>query len=48
MDCPYAKSDMTPCFIKDGEVVIAKDGEHDICVGCERRIDRLKKEQAKK
>lgn len=44
MDCPYAKSDMTPCFIRDGDVVIVKDAEREICVGCERGIDRLRKE----
>ena len=29
--CPRAKSDMTPCIIKDGDVAFADDG---VCVGC--------------
>ena len=34
--CPYAKSDMTPCVLKDGATCWAI-GSHDepICVGCE-------------
>ena len=31
-DCPRAKSDMTPCVIKDGELARA-DTRH--CVGCD-------------
>jgi len=36
MKCRYAKSDMTPCVIRDGSVAFAMD-DHDqpICVGCE-------------
>jgi hypothetical protein len=35
--CPYAKSDMTPCVIKDGPMCWAVgDGDRPICVGCER------------
>jgi predicted Fe-S protein YdhL (DUF1289 family) len=35
--CPHAKSDMTPCVLKDGAICFAMD-THDepICVGCER------------
>lgn len=41
--CPYAKSDMTPCYLRDGDIVIVKDSyDHDICVGCERSIARIK------
>jgi hypothetical protein len=34
--CPYAKSDMTPCVIRDGDICYAM-GSYDnpICVGCE-------------
>lgn len=36
-DCPYARSDMTPCVLRDGAICFAMD-EHDepICVGCEK------------
>lgn len=34
--CPYAKSDMTPCVIRDGDTCWAMDGaDKPICVGCE-------------
>lgn len=29
--CPRAKSDMTPCVARDGELAQADDG---VCVGC--------------
>ena len=35
IQCPFARSDMTPCVIKDGELARADDG---VCVGCERPI----------
>jgi hypothetical protein len=35
--CEYARSDMTPCVIRDGDICYAEDGRHrPICVGCER------------
>jgi len=35
--CPYAKSDMTPCVLKDGEMCFAMDtADQPICVGCEK------------
>lgn len=35
--CPYAKSDMTPCVLRDGAVCFAMDSrDRPICVGCER------------
>jgi hypothetical protein len=35
--CPYAKSNMTPCVLRDGPVAFAMDTHDDpICVGCER------------
>jgi len=35
--CPYAKSDMTPCVLKDGANCFAMDSRDEpICVGCER------------
>lgn len=40
--CPYARSDMTPCVIKDGPVCYAMDSKDEpICVGCERRPAEL-------
>jgi hypothetical protein len=35
--CPYAKSEFTPCVLKDGPVCFAMDSrDNPICVGCER------------
>jgi len=35
--CPYAKSDMTPCVLRDGDICWAFGfGDAPICVGCER------------
>jgi hypothetical protein len=35
--CPYARSDMTPCVLKDGEICFAMNSaDEPICVGCER------------
>lgn len=35
-ECRYAKSDMTPCVLKDGEICFAMDSRDEpICVGCE-------------
>ena len=31
ISCPRAKSDMTPCVVRDGRVACANDG---FCVGC--------------
>ena len=36
-NCPYAKSDMTPCVIRDGSICYAANSfDKPICVGCER------------
>ena len=39
--CAYAKSDMTPCVIRDGGICYAGD-THDrpVCVGCGRRPEQ--------
>lgn len=29
--CPHAKSDMTPCVARDGQLAVSDEG---ICVGC--------------
>lgn len=35
--CPYAKSDFTPCVLKDGPDCFCMDSsDRPICVGCER------------
>jgi hypothetical protein len=40
--CPYAKSDMTPCVLKDGPVCFAMDSkDQPICVDCERTPEEL-------
>jgi hypothetical protein len=31
IECPYAKSDMTPCVARDGQMCVAGNG---VCVGC--------------
>lgn len=40
--CPHAKSDMTPCVLKDGPVCFAMSAEDNpVCVGCGRSPERL-------
>lgn len=34
-DCPRARSDMTPCIVRDGEMAATAGGE---CVGCGYQI----------
>jgi hypothetical protein len=47
-ECPYAKSFMTPCYLKDGEVAIALTwSKKKICVGCARGIERLSTQRPK-
>jgi hypothetical protein len=45
-ECPYAKSDMTPCYLKDGELAVGTAGsgagERPICVGCEHWTEFLR------
>jgi hypothetical protein len=37
IDCPYARSDMTPCVLRDGDICYAETLRREpICVGCER------------
>jgi len=41
-ECPYAKTDMTPCVLKDGAMCFAVgDNDEPICVGCERSPEAL-------
>ena len=36
MKCKYAKSEMTPCVMKDGDICWAfGNDEKPVCVGCE-------------
>ncbi len=51
MKCPRAKSDMTPCYVKDGDLAVAEVSpgwmpERKICVGCEHSIGLLREERA--
>lgn len=40
--CQWAKSDMTPCVLKDGPVAFAMNSRDEpICVGCERHYTVL-------
>lgn len=34
--CEFAKTDMTPCVRRDGDVAWVMDRGRPICVGCER------------
>lgn len=45
MECKHAKSDMTPCFHKDGLSAVSDDG---FCVGCNLDIGYLRKEASDK
>ena len=49
IDCPRAKSSMTPCYLRDGDLaVVAKTGwggEVKICVGCEFATGLLREER---
>lgn len=41
-ECVYAKSNMTPCVLKDGAMCFAMDSRDEpICVGCERTPEAL-------
>lgn len=52
-ECARAKSDMTPCFVKDGDLAIAiakkgwGSGSRKICVGCEHGVGLLLEERQK-
>ena len=39
--CPYAKSDMTPCYLRDGEIVRCEIYGKACCVGCEKPFEQL-------
>jgi hypothetical protein len=43
--CPYAKSDMTPCVARDGQMCVADEG---MCVGCERMPADMLRDLVKK
>lgn len=43
--CPYARSDMTPCYLRDGDMCIVEIRGTPNCVGCERSIASLSKYQ---
>ena len=50
--CGRAKSDMTPCYVKDGDLAKAlaesgwMAGVREICVGCEINVGLLREERA--
>lgn len=50
-ECKRAKSDMTPCYVKDGDMAIALAttgwgaDRREICVGCEYSIGLLREER---
>lgn len=41
LQCPREQSDMTPCIARDGGLAVASALGGDVCVGCERRVERL-------
>ena len=46
--CPRAKSDTTPCYLRDGDLAVAlAGGVRQICVGCEYGIGLLREEREK-
>lgn len=42
-DCPRAKSFMTPCFLRDGD--LALDDNNEYCIGCEKSKNKLLEER---
>jgi hypothetical protein len=52
-ECPYAKTPMTPCYLKDGELAVGLAsvgwgaGERKICIGCEQGIGSLRDRRPK-
>ena len=45
-ECPYANSDMTPCYLRDGEIVAVEIHGQRACVGCERTFEMLDAEHS--
>jgi hypothetical protein len=44
-ECPRAKSDMTPCVLKDGDMAIVGNSfGHEICVGCGEFVTKCRRE----
>jgi hypothetical protein len=49
--CPRAKSEMTPCYVKDGDLAVGKAtsgwgaDRRKVCVGCEYGIGFLRDER---
>ena len=39
--CPRAKSDMSPCYLRDGEVTVIEVHGQRACVGCETLIRKI-------
>ena len=50
VECPYAKSDMTPCVLRDGDVCYAESfpSGKPVCVACGRTPDQLGREWPRK
>lgn len=52
--CPHAKTAMTPCYLRDGDLAVAKRENGwgadvvDICVGCEFSIGLLQSDFARR
>lgn len=40
-ECPRRKSDMTPCYLKDGDMAEGLRGDTPICVGCDCSVKAI-------
>ena len=48
LQCPREKTEMTPCIARDGSLAVASGSLGDVCVGCERGVLYLLREEEKK
>jgi hypothetical protein len=39
--CPRQRSDMTPCYLKDGDLAEGLRGDTPICVGCDCSVKAI-------
>jgi hypothetical protein len=46
IECPWAKSQTTPCYLRDGDVAVVENSYgRNMCVGCEKFISWIKDQQ---
>ncbi len=39
--CPRQRSDMTPCYLKDGDLAEGLRGDTPVCVGCDCSVKAI-------